>query len=82
MTDLEPYNPVSSMLPIRRDLSVAVGTDYEAKDLGTKYGTRSEPKPTLWKRFPSSVRPPTTSCRQPLGPDWAYPPVNTTWSCG
>jgi phenylalanyl-tRNA synthetase alpha chain len=34
MADMEPYVPVSSMPPIRRDLSIAVGRDYDVEDLG------------------------------------------------
>lgn len=36
MRDLEPYRPVSSMPPIRRDLSVAVGSGITAEDLGDR----------------------------------------------
>lgn len=36
MTDLEPYQPVSSMPPIQRDLSIAVDRSDEAEDLGDR----------------------------------------------
>jgi len=36
MLDFEPYRPVSSMPPIRRDLSVAVDEDDLAEDLGDR----------------------------------------------
>lgn len=36
MRDLAPYTSVSSMPPIRRDLSIAVGADDEAEDLGDR----------------------------------------------
>jgi phenylalanyl-tRNA synthetase alpha chain len=34
LLDLEPYRPVSSMPPVRRDLSLAVARDTEPEDLG------------------------------------------------
>jgi phenylalanyl-tRNA synthetase alpha chain len=34
MRDLEPYRPVSSMPPIRRDLSIAVGVETSSEELG------------------------------------------------
>ena len=36
MLDLEPYRPVSSMPPVRRDLSIAVAADDTAEDLGDR----------------------------------------------
>ena len=36
MTDLAPYRPVSSMPPVRRDLSVAVEADDTVEDLGDR----------------------------------------------
>jgi phenylalanyl-tRNA synthetase alpha chain len=36
MTDLAPYRPVSSMPPVRRDLSVAVAADTDAEVLGDR----------------------------------------------
>jgi phenylalanyl-tRNA synthetase alpha chain len=36
MTDLAPYRPVSSMPPVRRDLSIAVEADDTAEDLGDR----------------------------------------------
>ena len=36
MRDLEPYRPVSSMPPIRRDLSVAVSSGVTAEELGDR----------------------------------------------
>ena len=36
LLDLAPYRPVSSMPPIRRDLSVAVAADDRAEDLGDR----------------------------------------------
>jgi phenylalanyl-tRNA synthetase alpha chain len=36
MTDLTPYRPVSTMPPVRRDLSVAVQADDTAEDLGDR----------------------------------------------
>jgi phenylalanyl-tRNA synthetase alpha chain len=36
MRDLEPYRPVSSQPPVRRDLSVAVAADTTAEELGDR----------------------------------------------
>lgn len=36
MLDLAPYRPVSSMPPVRRDLSIAVGEDDSAEELGDR----------------------------------------------
>jgi len=36
LRDLEPYRPVSSQPPVRRDLSVAVGADTTAEELGDR----------------------------------------------
>jgi phenylalanyl-tRNA synthetase alpha chain len=36
MADLAPYRPVSAMPPVRRDLSIAVGDDENAEDLGDR----------------------------------------------
>jgi len=36
MGDLAPYRPVSTMPPVRRDLSVAVAADATAEDLGDR----------------------------------------------
>jgi phenylalanyl-tRNA synthetase alpha chain len=36
MGNLDPYIPVSAMPPIRRDVSIAVGRDLDAEDLGDK----------------------------------------------
>jgi phenylalanyl-tRNA synthetase alpha chain len=36
MGDLAPYRPVSTMPPVRRDLSIAVDADDAAEDLGDR----------------------------------------------
>lgn len=36
MTNLDPYHPVSTMPPIRRDISIAVDSDDLAEDLGDR----------------------------------------------
>lgn len=36
MRDLQPYRPVSSQPPVRRDLSVAIAADTTAEDLGDR----------------------------------------------
>jgi phenylalanyl-tRNA synthetase alpha chain len=36
LRDLEPYRPVSSQPPVRRDLSVAVGSETTAEELGDR----------------------------------------------
>jgi phenylalanyl-tRNA synthetase alpha chain len=36
MNDLEPYRPVSSQPPIRRDLSIAVAADTTPEELGDR----------------------------------------------
>lgn len=36
LLDLEPYRPVSSQPPVRRDLSIAVGADSTAEELGDR----------------------------------------------
>jgi phenylalanyl-tRNA synthetase alpha chain len=43
MLDLEPYRPVSSMPPTRRDLSIAVADGLTAEELGDRIRERVEP---------------------------------------
>jgi phenylalanyl-tRNA synthetase alpha chain len=44
MLDLEPYRAVSAMPPTRRDLSIAVGDDLTAEELGDRIRERVEPR--------------------------------------
>ncbi|MGH3140994.1 MAG: hypothetical protein ACRDQE_14780 [Gaiellales bacterium] len=43
MLDLEPYSPVSTMPPTRRDLSIAVAVDLTAEELGDRIRERMAP---------------------------------------
>jgi phenylalanyl-tRNA synthetase alpha chain len=47
MCDLEPYRPVSHLPAIRRDISVAVGDDDTAEDLGDRVRTALGPDADL-----------------------------------
>jgi phenylalanyl-tRNA synthetase alpha chain len=75
MLDLDPYRPVSSMPPTRRDLSIAVAAGLTAEELGDRVRERVEPaglaaveELAVVAETPAAELPPQAVARIGLGP--------------
>jgi phenylalanyl-tRNA synthetase alpha chain len=82
LVDLAPYRPVSTMPPVRRDLSLAVAADVDAEVLGDRVAAPCGRRPAPWSASRCSRGRRSASCRRRRSPGSARSQGRTTCSSG